>query len=82
MPDFEAPDADALEQEQSAGDAEAAVEEPAEVDLEAPEADAVEQSRAVAGARPPVRRELPAEADEADAADQALEVELDEDEYR
>lgn len=52
--------------------------------LEAPEADAVEQEADVAVAEPPEQLEgVPLEADPADAADQAREVALDQDEdYR
>jgi hypothetical protein len=52
--------------------------------LEAPEADAVEQEADVAVAEPPEQPEgVPMEADPADAADQAREVALDQDEdYR
>jgi hypothetical protein len=52
--------------------------------LEAPEADAVEQEADVAVAEPPEQLDgVPLEADPADAADQAREVALDQDEdYR
>ena len=84
MPDFETPGDDELEQEQSATDAEAAVERAGatEVGVETPEADAQEQQQPLHGDEAPYRPTLPVEADEADAADQAREVELDEDEYR
>ena len=84
MPDFETPGDDELEQEQSATDAEAAVERAGatEVGVETPEADAQEQRQPLHGDEAPYRPTLPVEADEADAADQAREVELDEDESR
>lgn len=84
MPDIEAPGDDVLEQEQSATDAEAAVQRPEDsgVGVETPEADAQEQRQPLRGEDAPHRPTLPVEADEADAADQAREVELDEDEYR
>ena len=84
MPDFETPGDDELEQEQSATDAEAAVEQPGATGtgVETPEADAQEQRQPLHGDEAPYRPTLPVEADEADAADQAREVELDEDEYR
>jgi len=54
-------------------------------DIEAPTADAVEQHQALPGEdeQPePARFELPDEADEADVAEQYLEVSDDEDSYR
>jgi hypothetical protein len=80
MTDFEAPEADALEQADRAAEL-----APDEVALEAPEADAVEQRtliREPAEAGPGPTRATPAEADAADAADQERTVEYDEDEYR
>lgn len=77
MTDYEAPEADVLEQEGSVAD------DTAPVDLEAPEADAAEQAAlagAAAGDRPDTV--LPYDADEADAAEQSRVVELDEDDYR
>lgn len=84
MPDFESTGDDALEQEQSATDAEAAVERAGatEVGVETPEADAQEQRQPLHGDDAPYRPTVPVEANEADAAEQAREVELDEDEYR
>ena len=55
-------------------------------DIEAPTADAVEQHQPLPGDEDvpdePGSFELPAEADEADAAEQRLEVSNDEDNYR
>jgi hypothetical protein len=54
-------------------------------DIEAPTADAVEQHQPLPGEdeqAEPVRFELPDEADEADVAEQYLEVSDDEDSYR
>ncbi len=84
MPDFEAPERDALEQEPpdelEVETLDAGI---VEVDLEAPEADAVEQSTPVRTAPPAGETsERSIEADEADAADQAHVVDYDEDEYR
>lgn len=76
MADYEAPEADVLEQEGPVADDTA-------VDLEAPEADAAEQA-ALAGAPGGGASDtlLPYDADEADAAEQSRVVELDEDDYR
>jgi len=84
MPDFEAPGDDVLEQEQPATDGEAAVQRAGDdgVSVETPEADAQEQRQPLRGDDPGYQPTVPAEADEADAADQAREVGLDEDEYR
>jgi hypothetical protein len=55
-----------------------------DLDIEAPEADALEQHTAANDREQPVRRsETPFEADDADAAEQDLDVEGDdEDDYR
>lgn len=53
-----------------------------ELSLEAPEADVVEQHIALRRDEQGRGLTLPVEADEADAAEQAWEVELDEDDYR
>lgn len=84
MPDFEAPERDAIEQEEPADDAAELVEgDEVGADLEAPEADAVEQRTPVrTNAGGAATADRPIEADEADAADQAHAVEFDEDEYR
>ena len=81
MPDFEAPEEDVLEQEQSPDDPESPLQDGPSTDIEAPEADAQEQHRSVRGsaATRSTRRD---DVDEADAADQEREVDLDEDEYR
>ncbi|MCK7622800.1 hypothetical protein MUU72_06725 [Streptomyces sp. RS10V-4] len=61
----------------------AGAEETAEFGVEAPEADAVEQRAALAPRRDtPLAADLPEPADEADRAEQARVVELDEDDYR
>jgi hypothetical protein len=51
-------------------------------DIETPEEDAVEQRQLVAERERPVPVEPQIEADEGDLAESALEVPLDEDEYR
>ena len=51
-------------------------------DIEAPTADAVEQHQPLPGADDSEQFELPDEADEADAAEQHVEVSDDEDNYR
>ena len=77
MTDDEAPEADVLEQEEPLAD------DAASVDLEAPDADAAEQHALVAAPGGAVAEVfLPYDADEADAAEQARIVELDEDDYR
>ncbi len=57
---------------------------PAEVSLEVPEADAVEQARPAVAvpADPGLPDDIAMDADPADLAEQAREVDLDEDEYR
>ncbi|KUL34356.1 hypothetical protein ADL22_30315 [Streptomyces sp. NRRL F-4489] len=58
-------------------------EEAAEFGVEAPEADAAEQQAALRPPRDtPPTTDLPEPADEADRAEQARVVELDEDDYR
>ncbi len=80
MSDFEAPEADVLEQAQPV--AAPPEGEPAEdVALEAPEADAAEQRRPVREAAPGSAGR-PVEADEADVGEQMAVVEFDEEEYR
>lgn len=79
MPDMEAPIEDAIEQEQTLGEAEIGDEV---ADPEAPEADAVEQHTPVGRPTYPVRRAAADEADEGDAAEQAVVVEADDDDYR
>ncbi|MGH3365719.1 MAG: hypothetical protein ACRDOY_00760 [Nocardioidaceae bacterium] len=55
----------------------------AEIDLEAPENDVLEQHRPAGDdAQRAGRREPPLEADAADAAEQDLDADADEDEYR
>jgi hypothetical protein len=74
------PDADAAEQQRALDD-----QDPADAPAvgDAPEADALEQSRGVAsGEAGGVRAERPLEADDADAAEQAVVVPQDEDEGR
>jgi hypothetical protein len=75
MADYEAPEADVLEQEGPVADETA-------VDLEAPEADAAEQAALAGAPGGGASDRLPYDADEADAAEQARVVELDEDDYR
>ncbi len=84
MPDFEAPERDAIEPEEASDTvADSLAAGTVDVDLEAPEADAVEQSTPVRTQRPAAEvSERSIEADDADAADQEHVVEFDEDEYR
>ncbi|SDM15245.1 hypothetical protein SAMN05421874_14119 [Nonomuraea maritima] len=56
--------------------------EPGELSIEAPEADAAEQHREMLQTVGRLRRELPFDADPADAADQDRVVDLDDDDYR
>ena len=81
LPDDHVPSADAAEQ-RLAVDGDPAAELPRDLPDDAPVADAVEQAlpAAPAGGRHAV--DLPLEADEADAAEQAHVVPLDEDEAR
>jgi hypothetical protein len=76
--DMEAPTDDAIEQEQTLGEA-ANTEE---LDVEAPEADAVEQHTPVGRSQFVVEHQLSAEVDEGDAAEQAHVIESDDDDYR
>jgi hypothetical protein len=80
MADLETPDGDAAEQQQSAGDTRP--DEPTEVAMEAPEADAVEQQTPVRESGQRATTSSTWEADEGDLAESALEVPLDEDDYR
>jgi hypothetical protein len=75
------PSADAAEQRRSAAGDEPTGETP-RVDLDAPEADAIEQAQSSAPGEHRAARDLPLEADQADAAEQAVVVPLDEDEVR
>ena len=77
----EADPADQSEQHASATRDEPAAAEPA-LPLEAPEADVLEQSTDAAPGEHRAARELPLEADDLDAAEQAVVVEQDADEYR
>jgi hypothetical protein len=77
--DREAPVEDVVEQEQTLGEAAVTESSP---DPEAPEADAVEQHTPVGRSQYPIERRVPAEVDEADAAEQAHVVEGDDDDYR
>ena len=77
----EADPADLSEQYTTAGRDAAAPPDPA-VPLEAPEADVLEQSADAAPGVHRADRELPLEADDLDAAEQAVVVEEDGDEYR
>ena len=54
----------------------------APLDLEAPEADAIEQWATVQEPEKATADHIPFDADEADAAEQSMVVELDEDDYR
>ncbi|MCO5992525.1 hypothetical protein [Actinoallomurus rhizosphaericola] len=53
-----------------------------ELSLEAPEADAAEQLVAVRDTESPWPTAFPVEVNEADAAEQRYEIDLDEDDYR
>ncbi|MFD1543648.1 hypothetical protein [Nonomuraea guangzhouensis] len=53
-----------------------------ELPVQAPEADAAEQLLLIRGAGGGTLRETPLEVDPADAAEQAREVDLDDDDYR
>ncbi|MEU4231773.1 hypothetical protein AB0F17_46395 [Nonomuraea sp. NPDC026600] len=53
-----------------------------ELPIGAPEADAAEQHLLIRGAGGGMLRETPLEVDPADAAEQAREVDLDDDDYR
>ncbi len=75
------PSADAAEQRRSAAGDEPAG-ETLSVDLDAPEADAIEQAQPSAPGEHRAARDLPLEADDADAAEQADVVPFDEDEVR
>jgi hypothetical protein len=77
----EADPADLSEQHATASRDAAAATEPA-VPLEAPEADVLEQSTDAAPGEHRAARDLPLEADDLDAAEQAVVVEEDADEYR
>ncbi|AQZ71294.1 unnamed protein product [[Actinomadura] parvosata subsp. kistnae] len=57
-------------------------EEEGERSIETPEADAAEQQREVLQSVGRLRREVPFDADPADAADQDRVVDLDDDDYR
>lgn len=73
--------ADVVDQQLSLTGTEAAAEPPSR-DPEAPEADVVEQARAAGPAEHRVARELPLEADPIDAAEQAVVLPVDDDEFR
>ena len=77
-PDIEAPVEDALEQRQTLGEP-AATES---LDPDAPEGDALDQHTPVGRGQYAIRHSLSHEVDEADAAEQSVVVELDEDDYR
>jgi hypothetical protein len=77
----EADPADLSEQHATATRDEPTSTEPT-VPLEAPEADVLEQSADAAPGQHRAERELPLEADDLDAAEQAVVVEQDADEYR
>lgn len=81
--DSEAPVEDVLEQEQTLGEA---AQTDSLTDPEAPEADAVEQHTPVGRSQYTidhrVSTDVSAEVNEADAAEQAHVVELDDDDYR
>jgi hypothetical protein len=80
MPDIEAPEPDAVEQEQTRSDA-AAPATPS-VDAEVPEGDSLEQAEPVQGGAtvtPPADR--PLDANEADVQEQLLEAPVEEDDY-
>ena len=77
----EADPADLTEQQATASRDTAAATDPS-VPLEAPEADVLEQSADAAPGEHRAERELPQEADDLDAAEQAVVVEQDADEYR
>lgn len=80
MPDMEAPIEDALEQ---GGDQQTALDGDGSIDdIEAPEADTAEQRTSVISRAPVVPDGLPAEANEADVAEQAYVVDLEDDDYR
>jgi hypothetical protein len=66
--------------EQAADDP--AVPQPASVPDDAPEADVLEQATEAGPGQRRVRDDAPLEADELDAAEQAVELEDDEDEHR
>jgi len=77
----EADPADLTEQ-QATPTRDAAAEPAPAVPFEAPEADVLEQSADAAPGEHRAERELPLEADDLDAAEQAVVVEQDADEYR
>jgi hypothetical protein len=77
----EADPADVAEQQSSANRDERRTSTP-EVPLGAPEADVVEQAADAGPGEHVADRDLPLEADEFDAAEQATVVEQDEDDYR
>ena len=77
----EATPEDVVEQAASPSRDEPRTETPA-VPVEAPDADVVEQAAAVAPGEHRADRDLPLEADAYDAAEQAVVVDLDEDERR
>jgi hypothetical protein len=77
----EADPADLSEQHETATRDAAAANAPA-VPLEAPEADVLEQSTEAGPGEHRADRDLPLEADDLDAAEQAVVVEQDADEYR
>jgi hypothetical protein len=72
---------DLVEQSTSAARDDAASLTPV-VPAEAPEADVLEQATPAGPGEHLAARDLPLESDEADAAEQAVVVELDEDDYR
>lgn len=79
MSEFEAPEADSLEQHR---DLVEPPEEPADASLEVPEADVVEQQTPAEGPAGPGGHGQLLEVDEADRAEQERTVDYDEDEYR